>query len=123
MAFLPTVFKVDVLALLTALVDELLRRLADVGVETAGKALVAGNHDDQHIFLFALHEQRIHDLAGVLVDEVCAAHQRFQHVGDHLRVGPRLHRALLRTAQLGRRNHLHGLGDLPRVLHTADAPP
>jgi len=30
---------------------------------------------------------------------------------------------LLRAAQLGRRDHLHGLGDLPRVFHAADATP
>ncbi len=34
--------------------------------------------------------------------------------GDH---------AILRAAQLGGRNHLHGLGDLLRIPHRADAPP
>ena len=39
------------------------------------------------------------------------------------RVGAGEHGALLRATQLGRRDHLHGLGDLPRVLDTADATP
>ncbi len=57
------------------------------------------------------------------IDEIGALHHRLQNVGEHLRVGPRRQRALLRAPQLGRRHHLHGLGDLPRVLHAADAPP
>jgi NAD+ synthase (glutamine-hydrolysing) len=35
-------------------------------------------------------------------------------------VGPRLHRGFLSAPQLGRRNHLHGLGDLLGVAHRAD---
>ena len=46
-----------------------------------------------------------------------------QDVGQHLRVRTRRQGAFLGATQLGRRNHLHGLGDLPRVLHAADASP
>src|ERR1039457_3680343 len=40
-----------------------------------------------------------------------------------LRIRTRGERAFLRAAQLGRRDGLHGLGDLPRVDHAADAAP
>jgi hypothetical protein len=62
-------------------------------------------------------------VAGLLVVEIDAAAERLEHAGDHARVGPRRQGALLRAAQLGRRDHLHGLGDLPRVFHAADAAP
>ena len=42
---------------------------------------------------------------------------------QHRRVGARGEHAVLRAAQLRRRDHLHGLGDLLRVLHRADAAP
>jgi hypothetical protein len=45
---------------------------------------------------------------------ICAACARVRARRDH---------AILRAAQLGRRDHLHGLGDLLRVLDRADAPP
>ena len=61
-------------------------------------------------------------VAGLFVVEIDAARERLEHAGDHARVRPRRHRTLLRAAQLGRRDHLHGLGNLPRVLHAADAP-
>ena len=102
---------------------KLLRGLDDVGVEGAGEALVAGDDDDQDVLLFALDQQRVHEVAGLIVEHSTAADQRFEHVGEHLRVGPSLHSALLGAAQTGGRDHLHGLGDLPRVLHTADATP
>ena len=67
-------------------------------------------------------KQRMAQVAGLRIDDLDAPRQRLQHAGDHLRVGPRRHRALLRAAQPGRRDHLHGLGDLARVLYAADAP-
>jgi hypothetical protein len=63
------------------------------------------------------------DLPVDLVEDIDAADQRFQHAGDHPGVGPGRERPLLRAAELGRRDHLHGLGDLPRVFHAADATP
>src|SRR5229473_3212802 len=50
-------------------------------------------------------------------------HQRLQHIAQHLRVRTRSQGAILRPAQLGCRDHLHGLGDLPRVDHAANPPP
>ena len=61
------------------------------------------------------------DLAGLVVVEVGAADEGFEDVDEHLRVGAGGEGALLGAAQLGRRDHLHGLGDLPRVFYTADA--
>ena len=116
-------FDVDVLALGAAFVDEPVGSLGDVGVEGSGEALVSGDDDDENVLLFALDQQRMHEIAGLVVVHVAAADERFEHVGEHLRVGPGLHGALLRAAQTGCRDHLHGLGDLPRVLHTADATP
>ena len=43
--------------------DEGLRGLDDVGVEGAGKALVAGDDDDEDVLLFALDQQRMNDFA------------------------------------------------------------
>jgi len=63
------------------------------------------------------------EVAGRFVEDIDAAGQRFKHAGDHFGVGPGLKRPLLRAAQLGRRDHLHGLGDLARVFHAADATP
>src|ERR1700687_4764177 len=62
-------------------------------------------------------------LAGLLVDDVGALAQRTQHVGQHLRIGTGGQSAFLGAAELGSRDHLHGLGDLPRALHAADTAP
>jgi hypothetical protein len=49
------------------------------------------------------------------------------NVGDHrvhlFRIGPRRFGGILRAAQLGGRDHLHGLGDLLRRLGGGDADP
>ena len=42
------------------------------------------------------------------------------HRIETLRIGPRVLGLVLRTAELGRGNHLHGLGDLPRRLDAVD---
>ena len=44
-----------------------------------------------------------------------AGHDRGEHLGELLGVGPRALRRLLRAAQLRRGDHLHGLGDLLRA--------
>ena len=103
--------------------DELVGGLEDVGVEGAGKALVAADDDQQNALFGPRDKERVAEVAGFLVEEIDAADERLQDAGNHLRVGPRGQGALLRAAQLGRRDHLHGLGDLPRVFHAADATP
>src|SRR5579863_5684000 len=60
-------------------------------------------------------------LARLRIVNLRARHERLQHIRQHLRVRTRRQRALLRPAQLRRRDHLHGLGDLPRVNHAANA--
>ena len=62
-------------------------------------------------------------VAGLGLVDVDAARERLEHAGDHLGVGARGHGPLLRAAQLGGRDHLHGLGDLPHVFHAANAAP
>ena len=100
--------------------DEALRGLDQVGVEGARQALVAGDQHQQDALLLAPRQQRI--LGRLLV----AGHGR-RHVAQHLAqqraIRPRRDHAILRAPQFGRRDHLHGLGDLLRVLDGADAPP
>src|SRR6185369_10467717 len=50
-----------------------------------------------------------------------AAGHRVEDLLHPARVGTGREDGLLRAPQLGRRDHLHGLGDLLRVLHAADA--
>ncbi len=104
-------------------VDELERRLQNVRVERARKSLVAADHNQQHALLRPRDKQRMAQVPGRFVEDVDAPRQRFQHAGDHPRIRPGRQRTLLCAAQFRRRHHLHGLGDLPRVLHAANAPP
>ena len=94
--------------------------LIEIGVESAGQALVAGHQNQQNAVLRPLRQQRVRPRALV------RCHRR-RHVRQHLaqqrHIRPRGDHAILRAPQLGRRDHLHGLGDLLRVLHRADAPP
>jgi hypothetical protein len=62
-------------------------------------------------------------LSGNGIVDIGASYQRFQNVGQHLRIGTARERAFLRAAQFRRRDGLHGLGDLPRVDHAADSAP
>jgi len=54
---------------------------------------------------------------------VRAAGQAAEHHRHLLRVGPRGENALLRALELRRGHHLHGLGDLLRVLDGANLAP
>src|SRR5713101_2023409 len=62
-------------------------------------------------------------LARLRIVDFRPRNQRLEHIGQHLGVRTRRQGTLLRPAQLGRRDHLHGLGDLARVSHAANAPP
>ena len=88
----------------------------DVGVEAAAQALVRGDHHEQDALARPLLEQGM----GVRVGARGHAVQDLQHLPG---VGPRGEHGVLGPAQLGRRDHLHGLGDLLRVLDRADPPP
>ena len=62
-------------------------------------------------------------LAGLGVVNLGARYERLEHVREHLRIGARCQRTILRAPQFRRRDHLHGFGDLPRVGHAANAAP
>ena len=62
-------------------------------------------------------------LASFRIANFCARDERLEHVREHLRIGTRRQRTILRPAQLRRRDHFHGFGDLPRVGHAANAAP
>ncbi len=99
------------------------RRFEDVGVESSRQALVAGDHDQQDVVFGALRQQGMAWLACLRIVNFGAGHQRLQNIRQHLGVRTRRQGAFLRPPQLRRRDHLHGLGDLPRVGHAADAAP
>ena len=100
---------------------EALRALDQVGVEGARQALVAG---DQHQQDAPFLGRRASSGFGRRASSAAAAAATLrQHLPQQRAVGPRRDHAVLRAAQLGRRDHLHGLGDLLRVLDRADAPP
>ena len=58
--------------------DELEGGLEDVGVECAGKALVAADDDQQHALLRPGDEERMAQVAGLLVEERDAVGERFE---------------------------------------------
>src|SRR5260370_42078980 len=77
----------------------------------------------QDIFLRPLGEQGMDWQSSGRIVNIGSRHERFKNIGEHLRIGTRGQGALLRAAQLRRGDGLHGLGDLPRVDHAADAAP
>src|SRR5476651_242623 len=96
-----------------------LRAFDDVGVEGARQALVAGNHNQQNALLLAAGKKRIRVL--LFVRRHGRGHVT-QYLAQQRRVGTRRDHPILRTPQFGRGDHLHGLGNLLRVLDRADAP-
>ena len=93
--------------------DAVRRRAVHVRVEGAAEPPVAGHDDDDHAPLLARGEQRMHGRRAEPLPH------GGEQVGDRLRVGPRADHPLLGAAQLRRRDHLHGLGDLLRALDRA----
>ena len=97
---------------------ELLGGAHDVRVEGPAQSSVGGQSDHGHAaHLVVLREEGepfgVHlDVAGHAGDELVHAY----------RVGPGGLDALRRPTKSGRRHHLHGLGDLLRVLDGADPP-
>ena len=85
------------------------------GVERSAKSLVrADEHDSAFTGVAAFLGERMLE-----VGDRCGDFR--QHAVHQVRVGPTGHGCVLRTAHLGRRHHLHGLGDLGRVLDRLDA--
>ena len=90
--------------------------LGDVGVEAAAQAALGGHDDEQmHLVLAGADEQLRRGVAVGAPAEV--AEHRIHALGIGARGGGRL----LGAAQLGRGDHLHRLGDLPRRLDGGDA--
>ncbi len=102
--------------------DELHGRFENVRVEGPRQSFVTGHHNQEDVVLLALRQQRVPRLARLGIVNFRPRHQRLQHICQHLSIGARSQRAILRTPELRRRDHLHGLGDLARIDHTADAP-
>ena len=86
----------------------------DGGVETATQATVGGHDDDGAVlFLRMLHEERMRrsfNLAG----------QFGQHILVFFRIRTESFDSRLSAAQLGRCDHIHGLGDLLRLADACD---
>jgi hypothetical protein len=85
----------------------------DVRVEPAAQPLVGGDHHHQDAVVAVVLEQRVR----LGVARVARAVQDLHHLP---RVRTRREHGLLRAAELGRGDHLHGLRDLLRVLDAAD---
>ncbi len=89
------------------------QRAEEVDVEPAAQPLVGGDHHvADALDAPLLHVHRA--VFGVRVGEMA------DHLPDPVRVGPALRHALLGAAHLRGRHHLHGAGDLLRVLHALD---
>ena len=99
--------------------QKLLGGLDQVGVEATGQTTVGGDQDQLDALFGAYSEQG--QFTGFVVAPG-GARNTGQHLFEHGRVRTRGNHALLGAAQLGRRNHLHGLGDLLRVFDRPDAP-
>ena len=92
----------------------------EIGVEGTGQTFIGGEQDELDAFLFAAGQERASRcvfIAGGTVCQVC--HHPLEHGG----IGAGGNDAILRAAQFGGRDHLHGLGDLLGVFDGADAPP
>jgi hypothetical protein len=99
------------------------RVLPQVGVGVADQSRIVGpaqtsircdEHEPSSSWLLARSQQGMFHLAH-------GAGQAVKQLGQSVGVGPSRDYRLLRPAQLRRRDHLHGLGDLLRVAHRGDA--
>src|SRR5712692_58232 len=84
-----------------------------VDVERTGQPFVCGHEDHHCPRAFAPHQERVLVLGGALAG-------RLQDLEHLLGVRPRRQHRRLRAAQSRRGDHLHGLGDLLRVLDAVD---
>jgi hypothetical protein len=92
------------------------RGLRQIRVEGPGQPLVGRDEHEQVARVAARVHQRVPEVLARLRGQVC---QHLRHLHGE---GARRDRALLRTLQLRRRDHLHGLRDLLRILDRLDAP-
>ena len=113
----PTQRILTVLPAAVSAVDPLAREPHDRRVERAAQAALGGaDHQQMHLVLAGAGQQprRRIDVGDGRGDVA-------QHLLHALGIGPRGFGRRLRAAQLRRRDHLHGLGDLLRRLGRGDA--
>ena len=80
------------------------------------RTFVGSDQDEQVTLIAAQIEQR---MMKVFVGSLRELAQHFRHL---VRKRTRRHDAILRASELRGRHHLHGLGDLLRVLYRLNAP-
>ncbi len=102
------------------ILEKLLRGFEQVRVERAREARVAGKEDQVDALHLAHGKPRTFRSPIVGLRGGRKIRQHFAH---QIGVGTRRNDALLGAAQFRGRDHFHGLGDLLRVFHGADAPP
>src|SRR4051812_2047885 len=107
----------DVLALSDEAVRVIAGKARDRGVEGAAQAPLRRADDEKVPAVLA----RAGEEARRFRPRRDAAGEIAEHLGHALRIGPRRLGRALGPAQLRRRDHLHGLGDLLRRLHRGDA--
>src|SRR5690606_13411225 len=89
-------------------------KTGDVGVKTAAQTLIGGNQHDTDCFdILAFNHVRVM-VVGMCLHKVSGD---FTHLGG---IGTAGTHSVLRLAHFRCRHHLHGFGDLPRVLHAFD---
>src|SRR5205807_3115226 len=110
--------ELDRLVLVALFHLEPLRGPDDVRVEAAADAAVAG---EQHYFDTAGIFARLHQRVGRDLRRRARSRERAEQLVQRLGIGPGPHHRVLGTAQLGRGDQLHRLGDLLRVPHRLDA--
>ncbi len=99
--------------------DKFQRGPEHVGIERARQTTIGCDHQQLNALLRP-HYQQVDRLA--IVPLASSLRHIRQHALDDLRVRTRRQHTVLSAAQLRRRDHFHGLGDLPRVLDRANSP-
>ena len=102
---------------LAAKAHDLVAGLAGDGtVKAATQAAISGHYHQKMGVVLAVTDQKLR--CGC---RVCLAGKRIDDLLHAVGVGTPLFGGVLSTAQLCRRDHLHGRGDLLRRLHAVDA--
>jgi hypothetical protein len=85
----------------------------DIGIEGSTQSPVAGHNHDQHSVSRTSAKKGMHGRTDPM------AHP-FQHLPHPNGIRPRTEDSILRSFELGSRDHLHGLGDLLSVFDRTD---
>src|SRR5882762_2430196 len=96
--------------------DKCLRRLDQIRIEGTTESFVSRDQDEEIAPITTRIEQR---MMKVFIGAIGKSGQHFRHL---VREGTGSDNAILRTLELCRGDHLHGLGDLLRVLDRLDTP-